>query len=114
MKRKSTDGRFAERALQGVDDEGSPENVVIWIERQAGGLWAVGRAVNPELRESAEPREDDYIFQGFELTDALDAANDALEDDAVVSEQDGRDEKVMPFKRDEVLKPLERWFFGRK
>ena len=29
-----------------------------------------------------------------------------------VLEQDGRDEKVRPFVRDELLKPLERYFFG--
>ena len=37
----------------------------------------------------------------------------ALEDDARVSEQDGRDEKVKPFVRAELLRPLQRWFFGR-
>ena len=36
-----------------------------------------------------------------------------LEDDAVVSEQDGSGTKVKPFVRDELLGPLERWFFGR-
>ena len=113
MKRTSTAGRFAERELHGVDDLGNPERVVIWIERQPGATWAVGRAVNPQHRPSDEPRRDDYIFQGFELADALDAANGALEDDAVVSEQDGRPEHVRPFVRDELLKPLERWFFGR-
>jgi hypothetical protein len=30
-----------------------------------------------------------------------------------VSEQDGRAEKIKPFVRDELLRPLERWFFGR-
>jgi hypothetical protein len=113
VKRTSTVGRFAERELQGVDDIGNAERVVIWIERQEGGTWAVGRAVNPQHRPSDEPRRDDYIFQGFEMSDALEAANGALEDDAVVSEQDGRQERVRPFLRDELLKPLERWFFGR-
>jgi hypothetical protein len=113
VRRSSTAGRFAERELHGVDDQGNPERVVIWIERQAGGTWAVGRAVNPQHRRSDEPRSDDYIFQGFELGDALEMANGALEDDAVVSEQDGRPEHVLPFVRDELLKPLERWFFGR-
>ena len=37
----------------------------------------------------------------------------ALEDDVVVSEADGRAEKVRPFVREELLGPLERWFFGR-
>ena len=39
--------------------------------------------------------------------------NEALEDDAVVSEQDGSGAKVRPFVREELLGPLERWFFGR-
>ena len=39
--------------------------------------------------------------------------NAALEDDVRVLEQDGRDLRVPPFKRSEILAPLERWFFGR-
>jgi hypothetical protein len=45
-------GRFAERVLHGVDSDGEPEAVVIWIERKEGGVLAVGRAVNPHHRES--------------------------------------------------------------
>ena len=86
---------------------------MIWIERLPGAMWAVGRAVNPQYRRSDEARRDDYIFQGYELADALEAANAALEDDARVSEQDGSNEKVRPFVRDDLLRPLERWFFGR-
>ena len=112
MKRKSTEGRFAERVLDGVDDEGRQERVVIWIERKQGALWAVGRAVNPQHRSSDEPRRDDYVFEGYELEDALEAANATLEDDVRVLEQDGRDVDAKPFVRDEILKPLERWFFG--
>jgi hypothetical protein len=111
--RKPSAARFAEREVQGVDDRGEAERVVIWIERLPGALWAVGRAVNPQYRRSDEARRDDYIFQGYELSDALEAANGALEDDARVSEQDGRDEKVKPFVRAELLRPLQRWFFGR-
>ncbi|HEU5279569.1 MAG TPA: hypothetical protein VFU26_11780 [Gaiellaceae bacterium] len=114
MRRKSTEGRFAERAVHGVDDAGAVETIVIWIERKAGALWAVGRAVNPENRSSAEPRRYDYVFEGYELDDALEAANAALEDDLSVSESDGRPESLRPFTRDELLKPLERWFFGRR
>jgi hypothetical protein len=111
---QSTDrGRFAERVLHGVDSNGDPETVVIWIERKEGGVWAVGRAVNPHLRPSREPRPEDYIFEGYELEDALDEANAALEDDLTVSEQDGHAEHLRPFTRDECLKPLEAWFFGR-
>lgn len=114
MKRASTAGRFAERELHGVDDAGNSERIVVWIERRAGALWAVGRAVNPEYRPSHEPRREDYIFEGHELQDALEIANGTLEDDVRVSEQDGRPEHVRPFMRDELLKPLERWFFGHR
>jgi hypothetical protein len=31
-----------------------------------------------------------------------------------VSERDGRPENLKPFTRGELLKPLERWFFGRR
>jgi hypothetical protein len=106
-------GRFAERIVEGRDDAGGPERVLIWIERRPGALWAVGRVVNPQHRQTDTPRADDYLWQGFELDDCLEAANEALEDDAVVSEQDGRPEKLRPFVRDELLGPLERWFFGR-
>ena len=114
MRRKSTAGRFAERVLNGVDDAGAEERIVIWIERKQGALWAVGRAVNPQHRSSDEPRRDDYVFEGYELEDALDAANSTLEDDVSVLEGDGRPTKVRPFVRDELLKPLENYFFGRK
>jgi hypothetical protein len=114
VKRKSTEGRFAERVVHGVDDAGAAETVLIWIERKQGALWAVGRAVNPEERPSEEGRRDDYLFEGYELDDALEAANGALEDDLSVSERDGRPEHLGPFTRGELLKPLERWFFGRR
>src|SRR5919204_1112149 len=113
MRRRATSGRFAERTISGVDDSGAEERIVIWIERKEGALWAVGRAVNPQHRSSAEPRRDDYVFEGYELDDALEHANGVLRDDARVSEQDGRLEDVAPFVREEVLQPLERWFFGR-
>jgi len=111
--RKPSAVRFAEREVHGVDDRGEAERIVIWIERLPGALWAVGRAVNPQYRPSEAPRPNDYVFQGYELGDALAAANDTLEDDARVSEQDGQAEKIRPFVRDELLRPLERWFFGR-
>ena len=97
-----------------MDDAGAEETIVIWMERKVGALWAVGRAVNPQHRSSDEPRHDDYVFEGYELDDALEAANEALEDDMSVSERDGRPENLKPFTRGELLKPLERWFFGRK
>jgi len=105
--------RFAERELSGVDDAGSAERICIWIERRAGAVWGVGRTVNVQHRRSDEPRPDDYLFEGYELDDALERANAALEDDLSVSEQDGRGSHIRPFTREELLAPLERWFFGR-
>ncbi len=113
MRAQAGEGRFAERIVEGRDDGGSDERVLIWIERRAGALWAVGRQVNPQHRETDEPRGDDYVWEGYELDDCLEAANGALEDDAVVSETDGSGAKVRPFRRDELLAPLERYFFGR-
>lgn len=112
--RKKQAGRFAERVVEGVDDGGSAERIVLWIERKEGGVWAVGRAVNPQHRPSDEARRDDYIFEGYELQDALDAANDALEDDVSVAERDGSTVRHQPFRRSEIIGPLERWFFGHR
>jgi hypothetical protein len=114
MKRHSTEGRFAERVVSGFDDRGVEERIVIWIERKQGAVWAVGRAVNPQHRPSDAPRGDDYVFEGYELEDALEQANAILEDDVRVTEQDGRPADAKPFTREEILKPLERWFFGRR
>jgi hypothetical protein len=113
VRKSSREGRYGERVLFGVDDVGEEERIVIWIERRAGALWAVGRAVNPQLRESDESRPEDVIFEGYELGDALDRANEALEDDVNVLERDGRPADARPFTRKEVLPLLERWFFNR-
>jgi hypothetical protein len=112
MRKLSTAGRFAERELHGVDEAGSDERILIWIEHRGDGAWGVGRAINPQHRSTDEPRPDDYVFEGFELDDALLRANEILEDDLSVSERDGRSEHVRPFTRKELLRPLERWFFG--
>ena len=114
MRRTSKEGRFAERVVSGVDDLGVEERIVIWIERKPGGVWAVGRAVNPQHRPSDSPRPDDYLFEGYELDDALERANAALEDDVRVSSDDGQPADAKPFVRSEILRPLERWFFGRR
>jgi hypothetical protein len=100
--------------LRGFDDAGREERIVIWIERKEGAVWAVGRAVNQQHRPSDEPRREDWLFEGYELGDALQAANEALEDDVQVLEQDGALDRVKPFTRNEVLPVLERFFFGRR
>ena len=111
MKQAGASGRYAERVLDCVDDGGAPERIVLWIERKDGGVWAVGRAVNPQHRSSDVPRHDDYIFEGYELDDALEAANAALEDDVSVLEGDGLAGRIRPFTRKEIVPRLERLFF---
>jgi hypothetical protein len=112
VKRRESSAVFAQRIVEGVDDAGAAERIVIWIERKPGALWAVGRAVNPQHRPSEEPRPEDYVFEGYELEDALEQANATLDDDARVSQQDGRGAALERFAREELLRPLERWFFG--
>ena len=114
MRRNAADGRCAERTLRGFDDAGREERIVIWIERKPGALWSVGRMVNPQHRSTDEARADDWLFEGYELGDALEVANDALEDDVRVLEQDGATDLVKPFTRKEILPVLERFFFGRR
>jgi hypothetical protein len=113
VKRRSREGRFAERTLVAVDDAGQEERVVFWIERRAGALWVVGRSVDPQLRESDEPAPADVVFEGYELEEALSRANEALEDDVSVLEREGREPDVRPFTRKDVIPVLERWFFNR-
>ena len=113
MKRRSREGRFAERTVVGVDDAGDEERLVYWIERRAGAVWVVGRSVNPQLRTTDDPRPEDVLFEGYELEEALAHANEALEDDITVLERDGRESDLKPFTRKDVIPILERWFFGR-
>ena len=115
MRRNSPSRRAARRGCStGSTTSAAQESVVIWVERKPGALWAVGRAVNPQHRPSSESRRDDYLFEGYELSDALEAANAALEDDVQVLEADGAAERIKPFTRKEVLPVLERFFFGRR
>jgi len=106
--------RFAARTLHGIGDDGGREEILIWIERRPGALWAVGRAIDIGNRMTPQPRPDDYVFEGYEMGDALSAANSALRDDLQVSAEDGLNESVSPFAEEDLLKPLERWFFGHK
>ena len=112
MRRTAQPGRYAERVLDGFDEAGVPERVVLWIERKDDGIWAVGRAVNPQHRQSADPRPDDFVCETYELEEALEQANAALEDDVVVLETDGElRTRVAPFTRKEIVPRLERVFF---
>ena len=106
--------RFTDRLVQGVADDGRDEAITIWIERRAGAVWAVGRAVGLEERADGAVRPDDYVFEGFEMGDALAAANEALRSDLDVSREEGREQDVASFDESELLEPLERWFFGRE
>ena len=114
MQQGSESGRFAERVVLGVDEQGAQERIVVWIERRPGALWTVLRVVNPELRPSDAPRPEDVVFEGYEIDDALEAANAALSDDAAISEGDGLPAAIEPFTREELVERLERWFFGRE
>ena len=104
---------FARREVRGLGDDGGQEIVTIWIERRPGAVWAVGRAVSLSERADGAVRADDYVFEGFEMGDALEAANEALQADLDVSRDEGRPQSVEPFQERELLEPLERWFFGR-
>jgi hypothetical protein len=102
--------RYAERVLEGFDDDGNTERIVLSIDRRDGGIWVVDRAVNPQHRPGDERAPEDEIFSGYELDDALEHANEALEDDVRVLEEEGLDAHVPPFTRKEILPKLERWF----
>ena len=57
--RRASSGVFAKRVVHGVDDAGADEEILIWIERQPGALWAVGRCVNPEFPPLSPELEND-------------------------------------------------------
>jgi hypothetical protein len=106
------DGHFAERVVSGLDDGGREERVLIWIERKPGALWAIGRMVNPQERDCVTPRATDYVWEGYELGDCLEIANEWLEEDVTVTDSDGGHEKTLPFTRREIEPRLERIFFA--
>ncbi len=110
--------RFAERTVETRSDaDGTREAVTIWIDHLDvdGGGWRVARAVDLARRAPGPPRPGEELFRGFELADALEAANGALEDEIAAAEReegDGND-GVRPFTESELQKRLERWFFER-
>ena len=110
----ATDIRYrvaAERMLAGVDDQGRSEAIRLRIEWLPGGVWGVIRTIDEQLRENPElTRDDDVIFRGYELDDAIEAANGVLDDDCWVSRSDGIANATEPFTRIELERPLERWF----
>ena len=102
---------FAERTLSGLDDAGRREEVRIWIDWLPGGIWGVGRAVDLGTRQNPGlVRDDDWIFRGYEMTDALEAANAALSADLDVSLELGEAFAAAPFSESELRPRLERWF----
>ncbi|MGN6380657.1 MAG: hypothetical protein ACTHNU_17030 [Gaiellales bacterium] len=105
---------FTERTVVGVGDDGAREVMTIWIERRAGALWAVGRAVGLAERRDGAIHRDDYVFEGYEMGDALEAANEALAAELEVAREEGRTQDVAEFAPDDLLRPLERWFFGHE
>jgi hypothetical protein len=107
--------RFAERRVRGRDEQGTEEVVTIWVDRCDGALWRVGRATDLHLRDNPEPRTTDTVFEGFEMSDALEAANNALEEDVVACEESAdRNTGVRPFTETELRERLERWYFDRE
>ena len=104
------DGHFAERVVSGLDDGGREERVLIWIERKPGAVWAIGRIVNPQQRDCATPHATDYVWEGYELDDCLEIANEWLEEDVTVTDADGGRTKTLPFTRREIEPRLERIF----
>lgn len=98
------------------DDERGIDSILIWVEHRPdhGGQWAVGRASDLAQREFAEPRGIDYVWEGYEIQDAIDAANNALEDELKASELDGMDADARAFTKTELQTPLNEWFWGRR
>ena len=103
--------RFAERVVVGRDDRGEEERILVWLAFRPGGLWVVGRAVNPHLRETDLPRSEDTVYESYELDDALEHVNEMLEDEVRVVEDDHQPQMVKPITRREIEPLLERKVF---
>ncbi len=112
MQQNGSSRWFTERTVEAVADDGTRDVITIWIERRPGALWAVGRAVGLSERRDGAVHRDDYVFEGYEMGDALEAANAALAAELEVSRGEGRSQSITDFVPDDLLRPLERWFFG--
>jgi hypothetical protein len=105
---------FAARTLGGRDDHGVREEIHIWIDWLPGGIWGVGRVVDLSARENPGiVREEDWVFRGYEMQDALEAANAALSADLDVSREVGEERAAAPFSEAELRPRLERWFLDQ-
>ena len=104
--------RFAQRVPPGLGDDGSPQETIVWIERRAGALWAVGRMADSRSRQAAAPHPGDYVFESGQLEDALAAANGTLRDELAIARAAGVETDVEPFTDGELVGPLYRWMFG--
>lgn len=106
MSRTTPPVAYAERVLEGLDDSGDVERIVLSIDWREGGVWVVERRVD----DGRGNGRDEELFAGYELDDALQHANEALEDDVRMLEAEGQEAHVTPFTRQEILPMLERWF----
>ena len=105
---------FARRDVRGLGDDGGQEVVTLWIERRPGAVWAVGRAVGLAERADGAVRPDDFVFEGYEMGDALAAANESLRCDLEIARADSILQDVADFGEEELRVPLEQWFFGHR
>ena len=96
MRRRSSSAGSLSAWLRGVDDGGAEERVVVWIERRRARCGPSAARSIPQHRSSDEPRRDDYVFEGYELDDALEHANSVPRGRLAVSEDDGRRERCGP------------------
>ena len=58
-------------------------------------------------------RDDDWVFRGYEMQDALEAANAALAADLDVTAELGEARGCAPFDEAELRPRLERWFLDQ-
>jgi hypothetical protein len=101
--------RITERTVRGIRDDGQEEVVSIWLEYATGGLFRVCRVVDLDRREVADARGSERVFEGYELEDALGAANRAIEAELDASTgEESRNAEIRPITRAEVEPYLER------